>query len=88
MRKAQRHLATGTLQPIAMLLAEEETTKLGQPIKVNILRPVQGYDASDRARALTTIVEAMAKAKGAGVDSNDFAKALTLVNWGEADNVV
>jgi hypothetical protein len=30
----------------------------------------------------------MAKAKDAGVDSDDFTKALTLVNWGEADNAV
>ena len=84
-REAQRHLATWTLQPFAMLLAEEATNKLGQPVMIDVLRPVQGYDVSGRARALTTIVDAMAKAKEAGVDSADFNKALTLVNWGESD---
>jgi len=53
---------------------------------VDVLRPLQGYDVSGRARALTTIVDAMAKAKEAGVDSADFNKALTLVNWGEGNN--
>ena len=69
-----------------MLLVEKATNKLGQPIKVGIFRPVQGYNVSGRTRVQTPIVEAMAKAKEADVDSNDFGKALTPVNLGEADN--
>ena len=84
-REAQRQLAGWTLQPIAMLLAEEATEKLGSDVMVDLLRPVQAFDAGGRARALTTIVEAMAKAKEAGLSPGDMNAALTLVNWGEGD---
>lgn len=69
-----------------MLLAEEATNKLGQPVMVDVLRPVQAYDVGGRARALSTIVSAMAEARAAGVEGADFEKALTLVNWGAGDN--
>ena len=52
---------------------------------IDLLRPVQAFDAGGRARALTTIVEAMAKAKEAGLSPGDMNAALTLVNWGEGD---
>lgn len=69
-----------------MLLAEEATNKLGEPVMVDVLRPVQAFDVGGRARALATIVKAMAEAKAAGVEGADFDKALTLVNWGANDN--
>lgn len=84
-REAQRHLAGWTLQPIAMLIAEEATAKLGSEVMIDLLRPVQAFDAGGRARALTTIVEAMAKAKEAGLSPGDMNAALTLVNWGPDD---
>lgn len=34
-REAQRHLATWVLQPIAMLIAEEATAKLGTPVTID-----------------------------------------------------
>lgn len=85
-REAQRHLAGWTLQPIAMLLAEECSAKLGTTVEIDVMRPVQAYDVGGRARALNTIVEALAKAKESGVSPADLNTALTLVNWGEGDN--
>lgn len=84
-REAQRHLAGWTLQPIAMLLAEEATNKLGSEVMVDLLRPVQAFDAGGRARALATIVQALAQAKEAGLAPGDMNAALTLVNWGDGD---
>ncbi|WP_300436990.1 phage portal protein [uncultured Mameliella sp.] len=79
-REAQRHLAQWTLQPIAMLMAEEITAKLGQPVKLDVMRPLQAFDAGGRARAAATIVQAMAMAREAGVDPD---AAMKLVDWGE-----
>ncbi len=36
--------------------------------------------------ALSTIVEALAKAKEVGLAPGDLNTALTLVNWGEGNN--
>ncbi len=84
-REAQRHLAQWTLQPIAMLLAEEASQKLGGEIFIDVLRPVQAFDVGGRARALATIVQALAQAKEAGLAPGDVNAALTLVNWGDGD---
>lgn len=84
-REAQRHLATWTLQPIAKLMAEEATAKLGGKVAIDTLRPVQAYDVGGRARALATIVEALARAKEAGLSPAEVNQAETLVNWGEGD---
>ncbi|WP_050525523.1 phage portal family protein [Pseudorhodobacter aquimaris] len=87
-REGQRHLAGWTLQPIAALLAEEATVKLGVEVSIDTMRPVQAYDVGGRARALSTIVKALVEAKGAGIAPGDLNQALTLVNWGEGDNAV
>ncbi len=77
-REAQRHLAQWTLQPIAAMIAEEATAKLGQPISLDIMRPLQAFDSGGRARALSTIVKSLAEAKAAGIDP---AVALKIVDW-------
>jgi hypothetical protein len=84
-REAQRHLAGWTLQPIAALLAEEASEKLGATVEIDVGRPLQAFDAGGRARALATIVQALAQAKEAGLAPGDMNAALTLVNWGEGD---
>lgn len=73
------------LQPAAALLAEEASEKLGTPVEIDVMRPVQAFDAGGRARALSTIVEALARAKEAGIDPAALNAALTIVNWGEGD---
>jgi phage portal protein BeeE len=80
-REAQRHLAMWTLAPIGALVAEEATAKLGSEIVLDVLRPTQAFDASGRARALATIVEAMGRAKEAGLPPDAIASGLKLLAW-------
>jgi hypothetical protein len=80
-REGQRHVAQWQLQPLAAALAQEATEKLGAPVQIDMMRPLQAFDAGGRARTLTAIVGALAQAKEAGVDPSD---ALRLVNWGDA----
>ena len=77
-RESQRHLAQWQLQPMAGMIGEELSDKLGVPIALDVMRPLQAFDAGGRARAVTAVVKAMAEAKEAGVDP---APALKLVDW-------
>jgi hypothetical protein len=77
-REAQRHLAQWQLQPIAQVIAEEATEKLGMKITLDTMRPLQAFDAGGRARALSAIIQTLALAKETGVDP---AQALKLVDW-------
>lgn len=79
-REAQRHLAQWTLQPIAALIAEEASEKLGTPVRLDVARPTQAFDAGGRARAAAQVVQLLAMAKEAGVDP---AQALHLVDWSD-----
>jgi len=83
-REAQRHLAMWTLQPVAALLAEEASEKLGATIEIDVMRPVQAYDAGGRARAVQAIIETLARAKEAGLSPGDVGAALRLVDWQQA----
>lgn len=79
-REAQRHLAQWMLQPIAASIAEECTAKLGSTVTLDVMRPLQAYDAGGRARAFTAMIKAMAEAKKAGIDTE---KAMKIVDWKE-----
>ena len=81
-REAQRHLAQWQLQPVAQLIAQEASAKLGARVTLDTLRTTQAYDAGGRARAFTALVQGMQQAQEAGIDP---AAALNLVNW-ENDN--
>lgn len=80
-REAQRHLAAWTLQPIAELIAEEASSKLGGEVKLDVLRPTQAFDSGGAARALSTLVGAMAQAKEAGLPPEALAAAFTRLDW-------
>ena len=67
-REAQRHLAQWTLEPLAKIMAEECTAKLGGAVTIDVVRPLQAYDAGAKARAFGTMVSAMAEAQAAGID--------------------
>jgi len=67
-REAQRHLAQWTLEPISKLIAEEATGKLGAAITIDVVRPLQAYDAAGKARAFSAMIGALAEAKAAGID--------------------
>ncbi len=80
-REAQRHLATWMLQPIAELLAEEASAKLGAEIEIDTLKPTQAFDAGGSARAVSTLVAAMAQAKEAGLDPAAVASVFQRLDW-------
>ncbi len=82
-REAQRHLAQLVLQPIAMLMAEEATEKLGAAVLVDVVRPMQAFDAGGKARALATMVQALAQAKEAGIEGATLQDALSFIDWAD-----
>lgn len=85
-REAQRHLAGWVLQPLAELLAQEATAKLGTAVTIDVGRPLQAFDAGGRARALSALVEAMGRAKELGLSADQWSVALSAVNWGGGDS--
>lgn len=79
-REAQRHLAGWTLQPMAMLVAQEASDKLGGPVQLDLMRPLQAYDTGAKARSLSAYIEALASAKEAGLTPGEVGAALSFVN--------
>jgi phage portal protein BeeE len=84
-REAQRHLAQWTLQPIAMLMAEEASAKLASNVFIDLMRPIQAFDAGGRARAVSAMIEAFARAKEAGLEADQVQAALAVSNWADND---
>lgn len=80
-RECQRHLAMWTIMPAAMQLAEEASAKLGGTVRIDCTGPLDAYDVGGKARALSAIVETMARAKEAGLVPGDIGAALKLVDW-------
>ncbi|ROO30418.1 hypothetical protein SAOR_00845 [Salinisphaera orenii MK-B5] len=77
-REGQRHLAQWQLQPIATLIAQEASEKLGTAVSLDTLRPTQAYDAGGRARTLAGVIEGMAAAKEAGLSDEQVTAALNF----------
>jgi phage portal protein BeeE len=67
-REAQRHLAQWTLEPLVKLIAEEASEKLGGAVTIDVVRPLQAYDAGGKARAFSAMVGALIQAKEAALD--------------------
>ena len=67
-REAQRHLAQWTLEPIAKLISEEASAKLGGAVQIDVVRPLQAYDAGGKARAFSAMIKTLAEAQAAGID--------------------
>ena len=86
-REAQRQLAAWTLQPMAELLAEECTFKLGLEVSIDMLRPLQAHDTAGRARALQTLVETMGRAKELGLSPDELGAAIKAVNFAGGDDL-
>lgn len=84
-REAQRHLAGWILQPLAELLAEEASAKLGATVTIDVGRPLQAFDAGGRARAFAALIDAIGNAKALGLTPAEVAGALSAVNWGGGD---
>lgn len=79
-REAQRHLAQWALMPVAAMIGQEASEKLGSKITLDVMRPMQAWDQGGRARAFSAIVQTLALAKEAGIDP---AQALKLVDWND-----
>lgn len=86
-REGQRHLAGWVLQPIAELLAEEASRKLGNKVVIDVGRPLQAFDAGGRARALSQLIEAMGRAKELGLSPAEIGAAFKSVNMGGGDDL-
>lgn len=82
-REAQRHLAQLVLQPVCLTIAEEASAKLGAPVTVDCVRPMQAYDAGGKARALATMIAAMAAAKEAGIEGATLQDAMSFIDWAD-----
>jgi hypothetical protein len=80
-REAQRHLSAFTLQPICELISEEASQKLGAQVAIDVLRPLQSFDSGGAARAFSTLVQALAQAKEAGLDPGAVAGAFRRLDW-------
>jgi hypothetical protein len=83
LREAQRHLALWTLQPLARLIGDELTAKIGAPVTLDVVRPLQAFDAGGRARAFSARVKALGEAKVAGLSDGEVAGLLRLVDWSD-----
>lgn len=82
-REAQRHLAQLILQPVANLMAEEASDKLGAAVAIDVVRPMQAFDHGGKARALGAMLQAMAAAKEAQLDPATVKDALQFIDWAE-----
>jgi phage portal protein BeeE len=82
-REAQRHLAQWTLEPIARRIAEEATAKLEESVTMDVLRPLQAYDAGQRARAMKGTLEGLTLAKQAGMSDEQVSAVLKFAGMGK-----
>lgn len=82
-REAQRHLAQWTLEPIARRIAEEATAKLEESVTMDVLRPLQAYDAGQRARAMKGTLEGLTLAKQAGMSDDQVSAVLKFAGVGK-----
>ncbi len=83
-REAQRFLAQWTLAPIATLLVEEATAKLGGNVAIDVITPLGAVDHGGRARAFGAIVTALVAAKAGGLPEADVNAAWDR-SLGDAD---
>lgn len=83
-REALRMLAGWTLQPIAALISEEASAKLGATVAVDVIGGVGALDHGGRARAFGAIVAALAAGKAAALSDQDINDAWTK-SFGDTD---
>lgn len=79
-REAQRHLVQFALQPIAEIVAQEASDKLGAKVALDLVSPLQAFDQGGRARAFATIVEGLANAKASGLSPEAVSMALEFID--------
>lgn len=75
---AEQHLAQWTLQPLANVIAEEASEKLGTPVSIDVMTGTQAFDTGAAARSFQMLIQGLAMAKDAGVDAKG---ALAMLDW-------
>jgi len=85
-REAQRHLVQFVLQPIAEIVAQEASEKLGVKVALDLVSPLQAFDQGGRARAFTTMIEGLANAKAAGLSPDAVKAALAFIDEAPRDS--
>ncbi|WP_147320224.1 hypothetical protein [Rhodobacteraceae bacterium W635] len=60
------------------IVAGDVAVSVGDNVTMDLMQPLQAYDAGGRARAAAGVVQALAQAKEAGVDADT---AMKLVGW-------
>jgi hypothetical protein len=55
--------------------------KLGGEVTIDLMSPLQAFDAGSRSGAFATVVTALAQAKEAGLDPGAISDALAKVDW-------
>ena len=76
-------LASWNLQPIAELIAEQATAKLGGRVTIDVVQPLQANDVGGEARALSAVIGALAQAKEAGIEGATLQDALAFIDWAD-----
>jgi hypothetical protein len=79
-REAQRHLVQFMLQPIAELVAQEASDKLGVKVSLDLVSPLQAFDQGGRARAFATMIEGLTNAKAASLSPEAVKAALAFID--------
>ncbi len=84
-REAQRHLVQFMLQPIAEVVAEEASDKLGSKVALDLVSPLQAFDQGGRSRAFATMIEGLSAAKTAGLSPEAVKAALAFIDEAPRD---
>lgn len=84
-REAQRHLVQFVLQPIAEVVAQEASEKLGAKVTLDLVSPLQAFDQGGRARAFATMIEGLTAAKAAGLTPEQVKIALQFIDEAPRD---
>jgi hypothetical protein len=81
-KAGQSHLAQWALQPLAELIAEEASEKLGSTVAIDVMGPTQAFDTGAAARSFQMLVTGLAQAKDAGIDPQ---AALAMLDWSKKE---
>jgi hypothetical protein len=81
-KQAQQHFAQWTAQPLANLVAEEASEKLGGEVEIDVMTGTQAFDTGAAARSFQMLVQGLAMAKEAGVDAK---AALAMLDWAKPE---
>jgi hypothetical protein len=73
------------LQPLAEIVAQEASEKLGTKVELDLVSPLQAFDAGGRARAFATMIEGMSAAKAAGLSAGAVKMALQFIDEAPRD---